>query len=72
MSMQVKKDGDALLVPARVLVDGALFEGMRRVLPGDEDYQKYLAEYEAGGWQMTDEGNAAAAQVIAKHRRGEL
>jgi hypothetical protein len=73
--MQIVKDGDALLVPIRVWHDGGLFEGTVRLVPGDDDYEKYLAEYESygpDGWHISDEANAAVAAIIAKHRRGEL
>jgi hypothetical protein len=72
IGMQIEKEGDVLLVPGRVWIEGALFEGTRRVAPGDEDYEQCLAEYEAGGWKISDETKAEMKEIIAKHRRGEL
>ena len=45
--MRIRKSDDGtLLVPTRVEADGVIGDAVREVTPGDQDYAKYLKEYE--------------------------
>jgi hypothetical protein len=71
LGMFVRKNGDKLLVPQRLVVNGAIVEGVVELSPGDDGYEEHLAQY-LNGSRLDEEGHQAVLSILEQHRRGEL